>query len=76
MLRKAGYYTAYKGKWHLSREFDTRSVEQFMTPHMEKYGFADNFSPGDLIGQRWAATATTTSRPAARSTGCAPRGGR
>lgn len=50
MLRKAGYYTAYKGKWHLSREFDTRSVEQFMTPNMEKYGFADNFSPGDLIG--------------------------
>src|SRR5581483_6428463 len=50
MLRKAGYYTAYKGKWHLSREFDTRAVEQFMTPEMEKYGFADNFSPGDLIG--------------------------
>jgi arylsulfatase len=50
MLRKAGYYTAYKGKWHLSRDFDTRSVERFMTPNMEKYGFADNFSPGDLIG--------------------------
>ncbi|SKA38591.1 arylsulfatase [Enhydrobacter aerosaccus] len=50
MLRKAGYYTAYKGKWHLSREFDTKSVAQFMTPEMEKYGFADNFSPGDLIG--------------------------
>lgn len=50
MLRKAGYYTAYKGKWHLSREFDTKSVELFMTPNMEKYGFADNFSPGDLIG--------------------------
>ncbi len=50
MLRKAGYYTAYKGKWHLSREFETKSVEQFMTPNMEKYGFADNFSPGDLIG--------------------------
>ncbi|MBS0520564.1 MAG: sulfatase-like hydrolase/transferase, partial [Proteobacteria bacterium] len=50
MLRKAGYYTAYKGKWHLSREFDTKSVERFMTPEMEKYGFADNFSPGDLIG--------------------------
>jgi arylsulfatase A-like enzyme len=50
MLRKAGYYTAYKGKWHLSREFDTKSVEKFMTPEMEKYGFADNFSPGDLIG--------------------------
>src|SRR5262249_1031406 len=50
MLRKAGYYTAYKGKWHLSREFDTKSIEKFMTPEMEKYGFADNFSPGDLIG--------------------------
>jgi arylsulfatase len=50
MLRKAGYYTAYKGKWHLSRETDTKSVERFMTPDMEKYGFADNFSPGDLIG--------------------------
>ena len=50
MLRKAGYYTAYKGKWHLSREFDTRSIEKFLTPEMEKYGFADNFSPGDLIG--------------------------
>ena len=34
----------------VSREFDTKSVEQFMTPNMEKYGFADNFSPGDLIG--------------------------
>ncbi|MBR2819691.1 MAG: sulfatase-like hydrolase/transferase [Reyranella sp.] len=50
MLRKAGYYTAYKGKWHLSREFDTTSVDKFMTPEMETYGFADNFSPGDLIG--------------------------
>ncbi|MBN9512640.1 MAG: sulfatase-like hydrolase/transferase [Alphaproteobacteria bacterium] len=50
MLRKAGYYTAYKGKWHLSREFDTTSIDKFMTPEMEKYGFADNFSPGDLIG--------------------------
>ena len=27
MLRKAGYYTAYKGKWHLSREFDTTSID-------------------------------------------------
>jgi arylsulfatase len=50
MLRKAGYYTAYKGKWHLSRATDTRSIDKFMTAEMEKYGFADNFSPGDLIG--------------------------
>lgn len=50
MLRKAGYVTAYKGKWHLSRAFDTDMVDKFMTAEMEKYGFADNFSPGDLIG--------------------------
>lgn len=50
MLRKAGYYTAYKGKWHLSRDFDTHSIEKFMTPGMERYGFSDNFSPSDLIG--------------------------
>lgn len=50
MLRKAGYYTAYKGKWHLSRAFDTKKIEGFLTAEMEKYGFADNFSPGDLIG--------------------------
>ena len=50
LLRQAGYYTAYKGKWHLSREFDTTSIDRFMTPNMEAYGFADNFSPGDLIG--------------------------
>ncbi len=23
LLREAGYYTAYKGKWHLTREFET-----------------------------------------------------
>lgn len=50
MLRKMGYYTAYKGKWHLSREFETKGIERFFTSEMEKYGFADNFSPGDLIG--------------------------
>lgn len=50
MLRKAGYYTAYKGKWHLSKATDTREIGSFMTAEMEKYGFADNFSPGDLIG--------------------------
>ncbi len=50
MLRKAGYYTAYKGKWHLSKATDTREIGSFMTAEMERYGFADNFSPGDLIG--------------------------
>jgi hypothetical protein len=36
MLRKAGYYNAYKGKWHRSREFDAYSIEKFMTPGMER----------------------------------------
>lgn len=31
MLRKAGYYTAYKGKWHLSRKFDVDEPERELT---------------------------------------------
>lgn len=50
MLRKAGYYTAYKGKWHLSRKFDVDEPERLLTDEMEQYGFADYFSPGDMIG--------------------------
>jgi arylsulfatase A-like enzyme len=50
MLRKAGYYTAYKGKWHLNREFDQHEPEHLFTKEMEEYGFADFASPGDLVG--------------------------
>jgi arylsulfatase len=50
MLRKAGYYTAYKGKWHLAREFDQREPERLFTKEMEQYGFADYASPGDIVG--------------------------
>ncbi len=50
MLRKAGYYTAYKGKWHLNRKFDAEEPDRLFTQEMEKYGFADYFSPGDIIG--------------------------
>ena len=49
MLRKQGYYTAYKGKWHLNRDFDNND-EKLLTKEMEAYGFADYFSPGDIIG--------------------------
>lgn len=45
MLRAQGYYTAYKGKWHLS-EFpagDTRDA-------MEPYGFSDYQEWGDAYG--------------------------
>ena len=46
MLRKAGYYTAYKGKWHLNDKFDSEDPDRLFTKEMEKYGFADYFSPG------------------------------
>jgi arylsulfatase len=53
LLRDAGYYTAYKGKWHLTKEFET--VNELGTPHkiftkeMEAYGFSDYFGIGDII---------------------------
>jgi arylsulfatase len=50
MLRKAGYYTAYKGKWHLNKEFDTREPDKLFTRDMDAYGFADYVGVGDLIG--------------------------
>lgn len=50
MLRKAGYYTAYKGKWHLNRAFDVQEPDRLFTKEMEAYGFADFFTPGDMIG--------------------------
>jgi len=49
MLRKAGYYTAYKGKWHLSRKFDVADELDHLTKEMEKYGFSDFHSPGDIM---------------------------
>lgn len=50
MLRKAGYYTAYKGKWHLTRDFDQREPDRLFTKEMEQYGFSDYASPGDVVG--------------------------
>jgi len=51
MLRKAGYYTAYKGKWHLTRAFDQQyPPERLFTREMEVYGFSDYVSPGDIVG--------------------------
>ena len=49
MLRKAGYYTAYKGKWHLSRKFDVADQLDRLNKEMDKYGFADFHSPGDIM---------------------------
>jgi len=53
MLRDAGYYTAYKGKWHLTKEFETvnklGTPTKIFTQEMEDYGFSDYFGVGDII---------------------------
>ncbi|HET9694486.1 MAG TPA: sulfatase-like hydrolase/transferase [Steroidobacteraceae bacterium] len=53
MLREAGYYTAYKGKWHLTKEFETvnelGSPTRIFTAEMEAYGFSDYVGIGDII---------------------------
>jgi arylsulfatase len=53
MLRDAGYYTAYKGKWHLTKEFETvnklGSPTKIFTEEMESYGFSDYYGVGDII---------------------------
>jgi arylsulfatase len=53
MLREAGYYTAYKGKWHLTKEFETvnslGTPQKIFTSEMDAYGFSDYFGVGDII---------------------------
>jgi len=53
MLRRQGYYTAYKGKWHLTEEFETanrlHAPDRILGKEMEEYGFSDYFGIGDII---------------------------
>lgn len=55
LLREAGYYTAYKGKWHLTKEFETENKlsapteMKIFTKEMEAYGFSDYLGVGDII---------------------------
>src|SRR5512139_218873 len=53
LLREAGYHTAYKGKWHLTKEFETvnslGTPEKIFTREMDAYGFGDYFGVGDII---------------------------
>ena len=54
MLGQAGYYPAYMGKWHLSRELGTHN--EFALPQVEltrvieSFGFKDYVGIGDVIG--------------------------
>lgn len=50
-LRMGGYYTAYKGKWHLNAAFDVESPERLFTAEMNNYGFSDYMWPGDVVGK-------------------------
>lgn len=40
-LREGGYYTAYKGKWHLNRDFEADHTAEYFENEMDKYGFSD-----------------------------------
>lgn len=63
MMRELGYYSAYKGKWHLTREIDhpvvgtpvdSVDIGDIPVPRlhqiMNEYGFSDYHGIGDIIG--------------------------
>ncbi len=55
MLTQAGYYSAYKGKWHLCEALEEGSAygnlpSEELTKEMEEYGFHDYVGIGDIIG--------------------------
>lgn len=56
-MRSLGYYSAYLGKWHMSREFEeveTKEVPnvdlEALNELMNQYGFSDYFGVGDIVG--------------------------
>ena len=53
MLQNLGYYAAYKGKWHLTDEFETanklHAPTRLLGEEMAEYGFEDYFGIGDII---------------------------
>ncbi len=53
MMRQLGYYTAYKGKVHLSQALtpEANTDHKLMTDAMEPYGFADFNPTGDHFGR-------------------------
>jgi len=60
MLREQGYYTAYKGKWHLSlinqrvRAATPGRRYPDTSQALEPYGFADYGFDGESTGMMWA----------------------
>ena len=72
LLREQGYYTAFKGKWHLSEV--PRSEDA-----LERYGFADYQQWGEMFGAplqgaQLDGTAGGTATILQGAFGCTPRG--
>lgn len=60
MMQAAGYYTSYKGKWHLSRINHERNWTRIPGPiypstenAMLKYGFHDYGFDSEELGLTW-----------------------
>ncbi|MER7674207.1 sulfatase-like hydrolase/transferase [Kitasatospora sp. NPDC096128] len=54
MLRQAGYYCTYQGKWHLSNAYITPQNPGPTTDALEPYGFSEFNDWGDIDGGAWA----------------------
>ena len=54
MLRAAGYYTTYQGKWHLSKLYLDPTNPVPTTDALEPYGFSEWNDWGDIDGGAWA----------------------
>jgi arylsulfatase A-like enzyme len=54
MLRQAGYYCAYQGKWHLSEVPRDPAHPAPTVDALERYGFSEWNDWGDIDGGAWA----------------------
>ncbi|MGW4700043.1 sulfatase-like hydrolase/transferase [Streptomyces sp. NPDC004285] len=54
MLRSAGYYSTYQGKWHLSNAYVTPDRPGSTRDALEPYGFSEFNDWGDIDGGAWA----------------------
>jgi arylsulfatase A-like enzyme len=55
MMRDAGYYSTYQGKWHLNRQIHEhfppgKPLQLVGYDTMDKYGFSDFTGIGDIVG--------------------------
>jgi arylsulfatase A-like enzyme len=53
MLRAAGYYCTYKGKWHLSNAYQDPTDPRSTVDELEPYGFSEFNDWGDIDGGAW-----------------------